>query len=299
MVSKQEQQIMGLISNLLSARKKQKAVTGDEQDQEMSFLDHLEELRWHLIRIIAVVFVLSIVVFTYIEKFINLFILYPFTPEFPINKWMCQLNKDLCFEKIDVIFIAISPYEQFLMAFSVSIIASVIIAFPYIVWEIWRFIKPGLHPHEQKKLRGNVLVISFLFFMGVLFSYYVVTPFSVSFLSQFKLAASVQNQWKIGDVIDLVTQITLGGAIIFELPIVVYYLSKLGVLTPDFMRQYRRHAIVILLVIAAIITPPDVLSQIMIFIPLVILYEVSVIVCAVVVRNKAKELKEEEAKSAV
>jgi sec-independent protein translocase protein TatC len=130
--------------------------------------------------------------------------------------------------------------------------------------------------------------------MGVLFSYYIVTPFSVIFLSQFKIAANVQNQWKIGEVIDLITQIVLGGAIVFELPIVVYYLSKLGVLSPAFMRAYHRHAIVLMFVLAAVITPPDVLSMLLTVIPLVILYEISIFICVVVTKNQAKEAAIEE-----
>lgn len=286
---------MGIVSDLLSKRREQKTTEtseGSASEKEMSFLDHLEELRWHIIRSLIAVAIVAIVIFVNIEKCISIFILQPFKPEFPVNRLMCYLNKDLCFEKMDVIFIAISPYEQFLMAFSLAITGGFIVAFPYIAWEVWRFIKPGLHSTEQKKLSGNVAIISFLFFLGVIFSYYVVTPFSVTFLSEFKIAAEVQNQWKIGDVIDLVTQIVLGGAIIFELPIVVYYLSRLGLLTPEFMKEYHRHAIVLLLVLAAIITPPDVLSMILIFIPLIILYEISIVVAMVVTKKQEKEFAE-------
>lgn len=281
---------MAFLTDWLYKRKKND--NNQTEESEMSFLDHLEELRWHIIRSLIAVGLVAIGIFTYVETFIQTFILAPFKPEFPINRLLCQLNQDLCFEKVDVVFIAISPYEQFLMAFSISIVGGFIVAFPYIAWEVWRFIKPALHPHEQGKLKGNVLIISFLFFLGVVFSYFVVTPFSVSFLSEFKIAEEVKNQWKIGDVIDLVTQIVLGGAIIFELPIVVYYLSNLGILTPKFMREYHRHAIVILLVLAAIITPPDVLSMVLIFIPLLILYEISIFVAVVVTKRKDREFAE-------
>lgn len=281
---------MAFLTDWLYKRKKNDK--NQVEETEMSFLDHLEELRWHIMRSLIAVGLVAIGIFTYVEPFIQTFILAPFKPEFPINRLLCQLNRDLCFEKVDVVFIAISPYEQFLMAFSISIVGGFIVAFPYIAWEVWRFIKPALHPHEQGKLKGNVFIISFLFFLGVAFSYFVVTPFSVSFLSEFKISEEVKNQWKIGDVIDLVTQIVLGGAIIFELPIVVYYLSNLGILTPKFMRDYHRHAIVILLVLAAIITPPDVLSMVLIFIPLLILYEISIFVAVVVTKRKDKEFAE-------
>lgn len=286
---------MGILSDLLAKRRQdnKKADEGKPaSENEMSFLDHLEELRWHIIRSLIAIAIVAVVIFMYVKEFIEFFILQPFKPDFPVNRLMCHLNPDLCFEKMDVVFIAISPYEQFLMAFSVSIMGGFIVSFPYIAWETWRFIRPGLHENEQKKLSGNVAIISFLFFLGVVFSYYVVTPFSVTFLSEFKIADDVQNQWKIGEVIDLVTQIVLGGAIIFELPIVVYYLSRLGVLSPQFMREYHRHAIVLLLVIAAVITPPDVLSMILIFIPLIILYEISILVSVVVTRKQDKEFAE-------
>lgn len=279
---------MSIFSNLLSSRNKQKA-TSTDTDAEMSFLDHLEELRWHIIRSLAVICTIGIVIFIYIKEFINFCILQPFKPDFPVHRFMCYLDKNMCFEKMDVSMSATSPYEQFMTAFSIAIFGGFVIGFPYVAWETWRFIRPGLHAKEQGKLRGNVFIISVLFFIGVAFSYYIVTPFSVIFLSQFKIADDVQNLWKIGDVIDLVTQITLGGAVIFEMPIVVYYLAKLGLLTPEFMREYHRHAIVVLLVLAAIITPPDVLSMILIFIPLLLLYEVSIWVSMVVTRNMAKE----------
>jgi sec-independent protein translocase protein TatC len=257
---------------------------------EMSFLDHVEELRWHIIRSLIAIGIVGVFAFSNVQLLLDKVILAPFSPEFPMHKFLCGLQKSLCFDRIDVDFIAIDPYEQFLKAFGIAFIGGFIIAFPYIAWEFWRFIKPGLHPKEQKKLRGNVLIISFLFFTGIVFAYYVITPFSVSFLSNFKLSEAVQNQWKIGKVISLVTQIVIAGGLLFELPIVVYYLSRLGLISPEFMKSYRKHAMVILLIVAAIITPPDVLSQILIMIPLGILYEVSVRICVVVSRKREKEL---------
>ncbi|MFN0202362.1 MAG: twin-arginine translocase subunit TatC [Bacteroidia bacterium] len=281
---------MSIISALFTFRNKAKKPSSAASDVEMSFLDHLEELRWHLVRSLVAIAVGAIVLFFYISQFIEKVVLAPFSATFPTNKFLCKLNPQLCFDKVNVIFIAISPYEQFLMAFTLSFVVGFVAAFPYIIWEIWRFIKPGLQKSEQRKLRGNVFIISFLFFLGVFFSYYVITPFSVAFLSTFKIAEAVQNQWKIGEVIGLVTQITLGGAIFFELPIVIYYLTLLGVVNPQFLRAYRRHAIVILLIIAAIITPPDILSQVLIFMPLLMLYEISILISAVVAKRQQKEM---------
>jgi|GEM_PF-100777 len=278
---------MGLVDRFIKARTpKEEAPTPESHPEgEMSFLDHLEELRWHLIRSFGVIATISVFIFIYIQRILEDVVLAPFSPEFPTHRFLCGLNEALCFDKIDVDIIAVDPYEQFLKAFSIAIIGGFIISFPYFIWEMWRFIKPGLHPTEQKKLRGNVFIISFLFFLGVTFAYYVIAPFSISFLSNFKLSPDIQNQWKIGKVITLITQIVLAGGILFELPIMVYYLAKVGLVTPSLMRQYRRHAIVVLLVLAAIITPPDVLSQVLIFLPLVILYEISLVICVMVTRK--------------
>ncbi|MEZ4776324.1 MAG: twin-arginine translocase subunit TatC [Bacteroidia bacterium] len=264
-----------------------------EEEKEMSFLEHLEELRWHLIRSFAVILVVAIVIFTKIQWFLDNVILFAFDKNFPLHRFLCNLNADLCFEKIGVIFIAIEPYEQFLKSISISLIAGFIISFPYFAWEIWRFIKPGLHPREQKGMRGNVLVMSMLFFMGVAFAYYIVLPFSVQFLASYKISADIENQWKIGNVIAMVTQIAIGGGVIFELPIVVYYLAKIGLVTPEFMKTYRRHAVVVLLVLAAVVTPPDWITQVLVFLPLMVLYEISIKIAAVVTKNREKELAEE------
>lgn len=267
---------------------------GDEKnakpEAEMSFLEHLEELRWHLMRSFAAIVVIAITISFNINWLLDDIVLAPFSKNFPTNELLCYWDADLCFEKIDVVLIAIEPYEQFLKFISLSLITGFILAFPYFIWEIWRFVKPGLHEREQNGLRGNVLIMSILFFMGVSFAYYVVLPFSVMFLSTFTLSDDIANQWKIGKVISMVTQIVLAGGILFEMPIIVYYLSKIGLVTPEFMRAYRRHAIVVLLILSAVITPPDWITQILIFLPLVILYEISIVISKVVTRNREKEL---------
>lgn len=285
---------MGLISKFKqfrgsSSNGKEKKES-DSTEKEMSFLDHLEELRWHLIRSFAVILILAIAIFANIQWFLDEVILAPFQNDFPLHELLCQLKESLCFDKINVIFIALSPYEQFLKSISISLIAGFIIAFPYFIWEMWRFIKPGLHPKEQQGLRGNVLVMSILFFMGVGFAYYVILPFSIQFLANYQLSADIQNQWKIGDVIAMVTQIAIGGGLVFEMPILVYYLAKIGLVTAQFLRTYRRHAIVILLVLSAMITPPDWITQVLIFLPLLILYEISIKIAARVEKRREKEL---------
>lgn len=232
---------------------------------------------------------LAVGAFVYREVLLDYYINAPLRASFPINRFLCQLGAGGC---IDILVDkqASNPYELFLKSISFSITVAFIVGFPYIAWEVWRFIKPGLHPDEQKKLRGNVAIISMLFFIGVAFGYFVVLPFSINFLATFPLMPDIKVLWKIGDTIAFVSQVLLAGGIMFEMPIVVFYLAKLGLITPEFMRSYRRHAIVILLLLSAILTPPDVMSQILIFIPLSLLYEVSIKICAVVTRNREKEI---------
>lgn len=252
----------------------------------MSFLEHLEELRWHLIRSFGAILVFAITIGVNIQWFLKEVILAPFEPDFWTHAMLCKFREALCFDSIDVDIIAISPPEQFLKAITISLVGGFIFSFPVFIWEMWRFIKPGLHSHERKGLRGNVLVMSILFFIGVAFAYYVITPFSIRFFSTFTISPGIENQWKIGKVIGMITNIALGGGIIFEMPVLVYYLSKMGLVTPQFMRTYRRHAIVVLLILAAMITPPDWITQVLIFIPLIILYEVSIRISAVVTRKQ-------------
>ncbi len=288
---------MGVISKLKSRRSSGKKVSDSSAEAEMSFLDHLEELRWHLMRILGAVVFFGIFFFINRVWLLDEVILKPFDVDFPLNRLFCRLSDNFC-TQVDVTFLAITPYEKFLKAMSISAIGGIILAFPYILWEIWRFVKPGLHVNEQRGLQGNIFVMSILFFIGIVFAYYIITPFSIQFLAGFTLSEGIENQWRIGSVISLVTQISLAGGILFEMPILVYYLTKLGVVTPAFMRAYRRHAIVILLILSAVITPPDILSQILIFIPLAGLYEVSIGISASVLRRERKrEAKEAHARA--
>ncbi|MEM7368913.1 MAG: twin-arginine translocase subunit TatC [Bacteroidota bacterium] len=265
-----------------------KEKTGEEK--EMSFLEHLEELRWHLMRSIIAILLVGIVLFINIQWFIADVVLAPMQSDFPTNEILSRLRGLDVAESIQVMIIAITPYEQFLRALTVSAIGGFIFSFPYIIWEIWRFIKPGLHNNEKKGLRGNVVVMSLLFFIGISFSYFIITPFALQFFSTFQIMEGVENQWRIGNIIAMITQIAIAGGLIFEMPIIVYYLSKIGLLTPEIMKAYRRHAIVVLLILAAIITPPDWITQILIFIPLTLLYETSIRISAMVARKREAAL---------
>lgn len=287
---------MGLIDQFKKFRGKSKKT---EQENEMSFLDHLEELRWHILRAGTAIVILAIVIFIQ-RKFVVDGILFQLLSEdFPTNKWLCLLRGEevgACMEAINARIVAFSPQEQFLKSIQVGLVGGFIVAFPYIIWELWSFVKPGLHKHERRAVRGSVFVMSLLFFTGVSFGYFIIAPFSIQFFSNFTMSEYAQNTWGIAKVIGLITQIILGAGVIFQMPVLMYYLAKMGLVTPEFLRTYRRHAVAILLLMAAIITPPDVMSQILIFIPLYSLYEISIIIAGRVIKKQEKALAEEKKK---
>jgi sec-independent protein translocase protein TatC len=262
---------------------------------EMSFIGHLEELRWHVIRAVGSILVFAIVAYIYIKEIYRYVILAPAKPDFWTYKMMCKLSvivgyEDLCIKSLDFKIQSIGVGDQFTMGLTSSIIVGLIFAFPYAFWEIWRFIKPGLKASERKSARGAVFYVTLLFFSGVLFGYFVVTPLAINFLANYKLDESIANEFNISSYISTVATLTLACGIAFQLPIVVFVLSKVGILTPSFMREYRKHAMIVILIVAAIITPsPDIYSQILVAIPLLMLYEVSIFVSAKIAREKLRE----------
>jgi len=269
----------------------------DGAGQEMSFIGHLEELRWHVIRAVGSILVFAIVAYIYIKEIYRYVILAPAKPDFWTYKMMCKLSEvvgyeDLCIKSLDFKIQSIGVGDQFTMGLTSSIIVGLIFAFPYAFWEIWRFIKPGLKASERKSARGAVFYVTILFFSGVLFGYFVVTPLAINFLANYKLDESIANEFNISSYISTVATLTLACGIAFQLPIVVFVLSKVGILTPSFMREYRKHAMIVILIVAAIITPsPDIYSQILVAIPLLMLYEISIFVSAKIEREKLREEK--------
>jgi sec-independent protein translocase protein TatC len=260
---------------------------------EMSFLGHLEALRWHLVRSVTAVMVLAVVLFCFKEFLFDGILLAPKNPHFLTYRALCflsqkfHLSDDLCVTQINFILISTDISAQFTTHMWVAFIGGVVIAFPYIVWELWRFIKPALHANEQRYAKGIVFFTSFLFLTGVLFGYYIITPMSVNFLGTYQVSEQVKNTITLDSFISIVTTMTVITGVVFELPIVVYFLTKIGILTPKFMRTYRRHAIVIILILAAVITPTsDATTLTLVFIPLYVLYEISIFVSAYVVRKK-------------
>jgi sec-independent protein translocase protein TatC len=270
----------------------------EESGDEMSFLGHLEELRWHVIRAAGSILVFAIIAFVFIEEIYHYIIIAPSKPDFWTYRMLCILAdkvnyEELCIKSLNFSLQTIGMGDQFTMSMTSSVIAGLVFAFPYAFWEIWRFIKPGLKPNERKSARGAVFYVSFLFFAGVLFGYFVVTPLAINFLANFTLDEAIKNEFSLASYISLVATLTLACGIAFQLPIVVYVLSRVGILTPAFMREYRKHSMIVILIIAAVITPsPDIYSQILVAIPLFMLFEISILVSAKVQREKLQEEKD-------
>ncbi len=257
--------------------------------KEMSFFDHIDELRKHLIRSIIAVIVFSIIAFYYMDFIFHDILMAPSKPDFFTFRILCTYF-DYCTGVMNFTLMSRTMTGQFSMHITASMIAGVIAAFPYIVYQLWVFIAPALHPRERKNVRGVVAGVSILFFIGILFGYYVISPLAIDFLANYQLDPSIENNFDVTSYISTLCLMALGGGVVFQLPIVVYFLSLMGILTPMFMRNYRRHAILIMAVLSAILTPsPDVLSQMLMLVPMYLLYELSIFVSAVVYKRKIKE----------
>jgi len=270
----------------------------DKQSKdEMSFLDHLEELRWHLIRSVLAILIIATVAFLFKDFIFDVLLFGPKQKDFITYKWFCSISQSLgqgnsfCIEELPFRIQSRTMAGQFSAHLWTSILAGFIVAFPYIIFEFWKFISPGLYENERKNARGFIFVASFLFFIGVLFGYYIVTPLSINFLGNYSVSAEIFNDFDLSSYIGLLRASVLASGIIFELPIIVYFLTKVGVITPSFLRKNRKISLVIVLSLSAIITPPDIASQIIVSIPILILYEVSILISKIVTRNQDKALK--------
>ena len=261
----------------------------------MSFWEHLEELRGHLIRSVIALLVVSIVAFINKKFIFDYILLAPKNPDFITNRFFCKVGQwlsldGLCAGDFNLSLQNISMSGQFMMHMYISIIAGLIVSAPYIIWEFWRFVKPALHSKERKYSQGVVWASSGLFISGVLFSYYLIVPLTINFFGTYQISESVVNQINLNSYISTIVSVTLATGLVFELPILVYFLTKIGILTPAFMKKSRKYMLVIVLTIAAIITPPDVFSQILVSFPLFGLYEVSIWISKRVYDKKQAEL---------
>jgi len=281
----------------LSSKKKLKLAKQKKAEEEMTFLEHLEQLRWHIIRIFIAIFVLAVVAFIFKEFIFDYILLAPKDNTFISNVYLCKLGKlidspAMCMDSAVFEIININMSGQFSIHIKISLIAGFVVAFPYIFWEFWTFISPALYSTEKRHTTAAVFWSSFLFISGVLFGYFVITPLTIQFFGGYMVSEVVGNQFNLQSYISTVSSVLISCGVIFELPILIYFLSKAGLITPDFLKKYRKHAIIIILTVAAVISPPDILSQIIVAIPMGILYEVSIFISRRV--QKQKKMKELE-----
>ena len=261
----------------------------------MSFIDHLEALRWHIIRAAIAVVVFATAAFFNKQFIFHDLILGPSRGDFWTYNAFCRLGQlfgstDPCNTQVNFVIQNREMSGQLSMHISTSFIAGIVLAFPYLFWELWRFIKPGLYPHERANSRGAVLFVSVLFVLGLLFGYYIAAPLSINFLAGYTVDETIQNQIDMQSYISTLTTMTLSCAFVFELPMVVFFLAKAGLVTAEMMKLYRKHAIVVILILAAIITPPDISSQIIVTIPIFLLYELSIMIARRVRRQATEKL---------
>ncbi|WP_203257317.1 twin-arginine translocase subunit TatC [Hyunsoonleella ulvae] len=263
---------------------------------EMSFLDHLEELRWHLIRCVVAVMIAATVAFLLKSFIFETLIFGPSKSNFLTYDLLCKASQLLGFDsfcntEFDFEVQSRTMAGQFSAHIWTSITFGFIIAFPYVIFELWRFISPAMHENERKHSKGFIIISSLLFFLGVLFGYYIICPLSINFLGTYSVADKVHNDFDLNSYIGLIRASVLASGLIFELPIIIYFLTKVGIVTPEILKTYRKYALVVVLILAAIITPPDIASQVIVAIPILILYQISIYISKIVVKKQRKRAK--------
>ena len=262
--------------------------------KEMSFLDHLEELRWLLVRSTAAILIFATVAFFVSDYIFDVIIFGPKSPDFITYRFFCDLSHQLGFA--DSICVSEMPFiiqntnveGQVNILVWTCITAGFILAFPYILLQLWNFISPALYEKERKNAKLFIFIASFLFFLGVLFGYFVIVPMSINFFATFKVSDVVENQFNIDSYIGMIKTSMIACGLFFELPIIIYFLTKLGLVTPSFLRESWKYAVIIILIVAAIVTPPDVVSQLIVAIPMLLIYEASIFISSIVYKNQQK-----------
>jgi sec-independent protein translocase protein TatC len=266
------------------------------EEKEMTFLDHLEELRWHFIRALLSVVILTVAAFIYIKEIFDGIVFAPAKIDFPTFKYMCRLGElvgmkdSLCVTDLPFKVQSRNMTGQFMMSITASFVIGLIVAFPYVVWEFWSFIRPGLETKERKFSKGAVTAISFLFLLGVAFGYYLLSPMTIWFLATYSISPVIVNEFDITSSVSTISSLVIGCGLLFQFPMVVYFLTKVGIVTPQLMRHYRKHSVVGILILGAVITPSaDPFTLALIALPLYLLFEISIFTSAVVVRRKKKQ----------
>jgi sec-independent protein translocase protein TatC len=272
-----------------------------EEEEGMSFLDHLEALRFHILRSVSAILIFTVIAFLAKDIVFGIIILGPSKVDFLTYRVLCDVANylnipALCIDELPFTIQSRQMTGQFTMHMTSSLVVGFVVAFPYVFWEIWRFISPGLYDKERNAARGAVFFVSFLFLSGAAFGYYVLSPLSINFLANYQLDPTILNEFDITSYVTTLTMLVLASAIMFQLPVVVYFLSMSGLITSRMLKEYRRHSIVVILIVSAIITPPDVVSQLLIAMPILVLYEVGIVLARRIEKQKAvkRALEEKE-----
>ena len=263
-----------------------------EEEEGMSFLDHLEALRWHLLRAVTAVLIFTVVAFIAKDFVFGVLILGPSKVDFLTYRVLCDIGNyfgisALCINELPFTIQSRQMTGQFSMHMTSSMVVGLIAAFPYLFYEVWKFISPGLYAQERNAARGAVFFVSFLFLSGASFGYFVLSPLSINFLANYQLDPSIANEFDITSYVSTLSMLVLASAIMFQLPVVVYFLSMSGLVTSKMLQSYRRHSIVVILIVSAIITPPDVISQLLIAMPILVLYEVGIVIAKRLEKKRA------------
>ena len=260
----------------------------ENNDENMSFLGHLEELRWRLVKAVIAIVIVGTVVFIFREIIIDTIFLKLRSADFPTFKMACEIF-GICFEDVSINFQNTALAGQFGTSIKMGIIGGFIGAFPFVFYQLWGFVKPGLKPNEIKSFRGVTWFVSILFFIGILFGYYVIAPLTVNFLGNWQLTEGLKNDLIIGDYISTIISTIILTGVIFLLPVFIQIFAKIGIITSDFLKKYRKHSIVIVLILAAIITPPDIFTQIIVTIPVMLLYELGIVIAKRIEKKRRLE----------
>ena len=268
----------------------------------MSFIDHLEALRWHIVRAAIAILVAAGTIFVFRLWVFDNIIMGPVRPDFISYTGLCNLGhkmgigEALCMPPVKISYQVTQTSGTFNTAINVAIIGGIIAAFPYLFWELWRFVKPALSPKEKKYARGSIFWVSLCFFAGVAFGYYLLAPFTFNFLASFQLSEKITIDYKptIDDYTDTLANLLLGCGLAFELPVLAYVLARIGIISASFLKKYFKYAVIVILIVAAVITPsPDWTSQFIVALPLFLLYGISIAITARVDKKRAKKDKEE------
>lgn len=259
-----------------------------EEDKNMSFLQHLEELRWRLVRSVAAILIVAIAIWWYKEWIMDNIFLSMNKSDFITFKFFCDYFK-ICVDEIPVDVQSTAVGGQFGYALWMSFIGGFVVAFPFVFYQLWAFVKPGLKQNEKSMIRGIVFYVSLLFFLGILFGYFVIAPLSIQFFGTFTLSKNIENNFMLNSYMSTILSTVFYTGLFFLLPIVSYLLGKIGIVSSGFLKKYRKHAVVVVLILAAVITPPDIISQVIVSIPILLLYEIGILVVKRVERKREKQ----------